>query len=155
MRLLGQASVRQVADRLGRSPESLQYHFKALVVADLIRLAHRRSTGKKPEAVYEPTSEGVRLPDLKKHPELADLTRKTVEAGMRQDMRGFKRAAEQAEADDRLRKLLQVRRSALRLSDEDVQEFFRMLDTAVAFAKDRWKDDGNLISYFSIAYPDT
>lgn len=154
LRSLESASARDLAERLGRSPESLHYHIKALSAAGLIHEAFRRPTSRKPEAVYKSIDQPLRLPNLRKHPELAELTRKTVEAGIRHVLRGYSRASKQAQVDQELRKRLHVLRVGLRLSEDDIATFFALIEAANKFAQEHRSDSGIPMQWSSVVYPE-
>src|SRR5258708_36783471 len=82
IRSLRKASIREVAEYMRRSPESLYYHINALLKAGLIQETDKRPTKRKPEAIYSSTADDFRLPDLQAHPELEMLTRPAVAAGL-------------------------------------------------------------------------
>lgn len=146
---LEQASVGELARSLGRSPESVHYHVKGLLEVGLAREAFKRAGVKKPESVYEPVSRRLRLP-RQDEPEIAELSRRAVAAGVRQMLRGFLEASEAAGAD---RRGFQVIRANLRLKPEDAEEFFRMLNAASEFAREREVADGVRMSWTSMAFP--
>src|SRR4051812_28092657 len=89
LRTIGKASVGDIAKVLGKSPEAVHYHVKALVAAGLAREAFRRPGVKKPEFVYEPVGKRLKLPNPSEGPEVAKLIRKSVAAGFRQTIRGY------------------------------------------------------------------
>ena len=154
IRALGEASVREVAEAVGRSPESVYYHVKALLGAVLIVEKYRRATAHKPEAVYETTAAAFRLPDLVAHPELAPLTHKSVAVGLRHAMRGYLAASKQAESDPKIRESMSVVRDIARLSSEDAETFFNLIEEAVRFARSHESPVGTRLYWSSIVFPD-
>ena len=153
LRSLRHGSIRDIAEHLGGSPESIHYHVKALLKAKLIFQSDRRITARKPEAIYQSIAQSLRLPDLKTQPELATLARKSVVAGLRQTIRGYESAAVQAELSPELRRHILVVRAKLRLSEEDTKHFLQMIEDAVDFARERDTDEGVRLNWSSIVYP--
>lgn len=154
IRSLGEASVREVAESMDRSPEAVQYHVRALLRVGLIVEKFRRPTGHKPESVYAAATASIQLPDLKTTPELAPLTRKAVVAGLRQTIRGYQAAAEAAEQNPRVREGMSVIRATLRLRPDDAEVFFSLIEKALHFAKANESPDGTRLYWSSIVHPD-
>jgi DNA-binding transcriptional ArsR family regulator len=154
IRSLGKASVRELADRMGRSPEALYYHVKALSKAGLIKEALRRPTVRKPEAVYESVEANYRLPQSGSDPELDALARRSVVSGLRHTIRGYETASTIAEKDVQKRPYLQVIRVACRLSEEHAKSFFELIEEAARFAKDHEQPDGVRLHWSSVVFPE-
>lgn len=143
---LREASVGDVARSLGRKPEAVHYHMKALVAVGLARESFKRPGVKKPEVVYEPVSVTVRLPKDNR-PEIRELRRKAVAAGLRQVVRGYLEASERGGED------LHVLRVNVRLSEEDRREFFERLEAAAKFAQERRVEEGSRLMWSSVVFP--
>lgn len=153
LRTLGQASIGDVARVMGRKPETVHYHVKALLAAGLVREAFRRPGIKKPEAVYESVGAKYRLPSPAKDAQIAGLIRKSVAAGLRQTTRGFLAAAKAAETSPETQKLLDVVRLNARLSPEDARELMRRIGEVVKFADEHRQEDGVRLVWSSLLYP--
>jgi hypothetical protein len=138
---------------VGRSPESVHYHVKALVRAGLAREAFKRPTPKKPETVYEPVGRDLKLPRPDSGPENAALIRKAVSAGFRQSARGYLRAAEAAQTRKELRQRLHVIRMNVRLAPEDVEEFLKRIEAVSEFAQQHRDEAGEKLVWSSLVYP--
>lgn len=52
----GGMSIREVAQRMGRSPGSLYYHFRMMEEVGLLKRVGKRSTAKKAEALFRPAA---------------------------------------------------------------------------------------------------
>jgi AcrR family transcriptional regulator len=52
----GGMSIREVAQRMGRSPGSLYYHFRIMEEVGLLKRVGKRSTAKKAEALFRPAA---------------------------------------------------------------------------------------------------
>lgn len=155
LRKLGQASAREIAEEMGKSPEALHYHVRALLKAGLIEEKLRRPTSRKPEAVYETTAKTFRLPNLSHHPDLAPITRKAVAAGVRNALRGYEAAALRAMEDEALRTYLMVIRTTMQLSPQDAATFLDMIEAAVRFAREREVRHGVRLHWSSLVFPDS
>jgi DNA-binding transcriptional ArsR family regulator len=153
LRTLGQGSIGDIARAIGRKPEAVHYHVKALVAAGLASQAYRRHSTKKPEAVFAPIGKEVRLPKGPQEPEVAALMRKAVAAGFRQTARGYLAASKAAESDSETRRWMHVIRLNARLSPEDAQEFISRIEAAVRFADQHRNDEGIKLIWSSVTYP--
>src|SRR5579862_7479 len=86
LRAVGTGSAREIAARIGRSPESIHYHLKSLLTCGLIRVTEKRPAPKKPEAMYAPTFGKLKLPT---GAEERNLVAAAAEASIRQSVRGY------------------------------------------------------------------
>jgi hypothetical protein len=153
-RQLGPGSVREVAEDIGRKVELVHYHTKALVDAGLLREDGRRPTSRKPECLYSPTAAMFRLPNLEADPELAEVTRKAVAAGLRQTTRKYEQAAKAAVLDPSLRNNMSVIQASIRLSPADAETFIGMIEAANRFARDAQQGDGIRLIWSSLVIPE-
>lgn len=151
---MGEASIREIAEHLGRSPESVHYHVRSLLKANLIKAAFKRQVARKPETVYTSVSESYILPNPSEQPELALLIRKSITAGLRQVIRGYEEASRHAEKDPSAREHIHVIRVVFRLSPEDAKEVARRIDELSNFIAERRQEDGVQLHWSSIVYPD-
>ena len=147
---LHQASATDIARAISRSPATVHYHLNSLLDCSLIREAFRRSTARRPEAVYEFVAGDLKLPAAEPHSVEGALTRRAVIAGLRQVMRGYESAAKAPRTEDAITHVL---RAQIRLSAEDAQRFIGMLEAASKFAADNRLDEGALLHWCSILYP--
>jgi len=74
---LGRATVKQLAEHLGRLPESLYYHVRKLGEVDLVVEAERRGSGRRTEVVYAADGGAVEVP---KSETLDEVDPKALEA---------------------------------------------------------------------------
>jgi len=144
LRAVGPASTKEVAARVGRSPEATHYHLKALFDVGLIQVVGRRPAPKKPETIYACVSTRLKLPT---DSESRELRKKAVEASIRQALRGYL-AAKASNANEK-----QIVRTTVRLSNDDRERFFALISEALAFAETHSKADAPLCSWLSLAYP--
>lgn len=87
----GPLSVRQLAERMGRSPSSVHYHVNLMVEVGLLREAGSRSRGTRSETLYEPVRRTVRFRGTP-HPGEADATLRTMAAAFRMAERDLEAA---------------------------------------------------------------
>ncbi|MEA2553403.1 MAG: Helix-turn-helix domain [Fimbriimonadaceae bacterium] len=153
LRILGKASIGDVAKALGKKPESVHYHMKGLVSAGLAKEAFRRPAPKKPESVYEPVGRKLRLPAQDSGSEIATLTRKAVAAGLRQTLRGYQKASQAAEHSPKVRARMHVIKASLRLKAADAEAFFKLIEAASRFADEHRDDSGERLVWSSLVYP--
>lgn len=142
LRSLGRASVREIAESLGRKPASIHYHVGALETAGLIREVDRRAGPRRPEAIFESALAGAQLPNTD-NPEISKLVRGAVLARLRQSMRQFERAAIEG------RSPRAIVSASLRLKPEDVATFEAMLEAAAQFAIQARSPEGTPILWTS------
>lgn len=154
LRSLGPSSVAELAEALGKSPEALHYHVRALVKADLIRVSGVRPTKRKPEAVFEPLHRDLRLPDPAHNPDVSAANRKAVLAGIRQTTRGFEAATLAAELDPRLRQNMHVIKTALRLLPDDAKRIRALIEEAARLAKTLEHPQGDRLHWSSMFFPE-
>lgn len=142
MSAIGPASVRELADRLGRRPESLYYHIGALIDADLLVQVDERRTGRRPEAVYDVVAARVRTDPTQSSPEYIAAMRSSVAALLRLADRQMQAAlARQQESGTRRPASLRVAQLNARLSPAAVAELNRRLDEVLDFVHEH--DDPN------------
>jgi len=153
LRALGEASVRDLGAAVGKSPETVHYHVKELVAANLAKEAYRRPGTKKPESVYVPVGKRFRLPSPPPNKRVAELIQKSVVAGFRQSVRGYANAMARSAEDPSLRTLIHVIRMNARLSPADAKEFMERIEMAVRFADENRQEEGVRIAWSSIVFP--
>jgi DNA-binding transcriptional ArsR family regulator len=87
-------SVRELADRMGRSASSLYYHLHRMVDAGLLREAGERSRGPRTETLYERVGPGAKRLTSDGSPEARDAILRTMAAGFRMAERDLEAALE-------------------------------------------------------------
>jgi len=153
IRSLREASAADIAEAGAWSSEAVQFHLRELLKSGLIRVKYRRPTSRRTEAVYESSDKEYRLPDVRKDPELAALTRKSVAAGLRQTVRGYLAATERVAEAPESAHGIQIIRATARLSLEDTRAFLGLLNAASEFAKRHETPDGERLCWTSVVYP--
>ncbi len=155
LRGMGQGSASEIAKALGKKPEAVHYHLKALVAAGLALVAYRRPAPKKPESVYKPIGTALQLPPANAGPEIAALARKAVRAGFAATARGYLAAAKMAEEDPVVRSNMHLIRANLRLATEDAKTFLSLIEAANIFASEHKSEEGVRLIWSSAVYPPT
>jgi hypothetical protein len=93
-------SVRDLAERMGRTPHSIYYHVHLLARVGLLREVGRREGGGRSEALYQPVRDRVGLDAADPGAGLA--IRRTMGAAFRMAERDLEAALESAPGDPRL-----------------------------------------------------
>jgi DNA-binding transcriptional ArsR family regulator len=91
---LGTSSVRELADHLGRSPESLYFHLRKLLQCQLVEGVGERPAGRRTERLYRLVASRLRIAGDLDHPEYRDALTETCRSIMRATERDYCRAVE-------------------------------------------------------------
>ena len=150
LRELGEASGRQIGEAIGKSPETVHYHLKALERAGLIEESARRPAPKKPESTYRPASLRLTLPSADADPKIRQLMTKAVSAGMRQFVKGYEKSAASEGSPARL---FNVLRANIQLRSEHMDRFMEMIEEAGRFAVEHRDASGEAVQWLSAVYP--
>lgn len=154
LRLLGEASAREVAEALGRSPASVHYHLLALVEAGLVEEAYRKPSPRKPESFYRSAARRLILPKAEdRDAEVQQATRQTLLAQLRRLAREYEDAFDRAEASPEIRPAMQFITYATRLSPADLETFKQKVRDLAEFAETHRTDDGLPVRWSSIIHP--
>lgn len=94
----GAATARELAERLGRPVTALYHHLGQLEKAGLVRVVERRSTGRRPEAVYAMTSRRLSSTDAVRTPGGRRNLLKVAARAIGASLRAFAAAAVQTAA---------------------------------------------------------
>jgi predicted ArsR family transcriptional regulator len=79
-RRIGRASVRQVAEHIGISIETVHFHVRSMVETGLLAAVDRVASGKRPLLLYELTAERFVFPDRSTDPDMRKALQKAVGA---------------------------------------------------------------------------
>lgn len=93
-------SVAEIGRRLGRRPDTLYHHVRALQRVRLIEPETRTSTGGRPGTVWRLKARPIRLPAPTRDSRYVHRTERIVGAIARASLRDFKRAARRAAAGE-------------------------------------------------------
>lgn len=94
----GQATARELGERLGRPVTALYHHLERLEEAGLVQVVERRSTSRRPEAVYAVVSRQLSSADALRTPEGRRNLIKVASSAVSAGLRTFAAAAGQAAA---------------------------------------------------------
>lgn len=137
MCVLGECTVRELAERLGRSPESLYYHVRALERVGLIVLTRRRSTAGKPEALYHLAGEYLFTDPTQTDPEYLSAMQRSVSSLLRLADRQLHAALEtQKEQGTPRAPNFRIQQYQARLSRRDLKRLQALLDELSTFLEE-------------------
>lgn len=94
----GHATVRELGERLGRPVTALYHHLERLEEAGLVQVVERRSTGRRPEAVYAVVSRQLSSAAALRTPGGRRNLIKVASSAVGASLRAFSAAATQAAA---------------------------------------------------------
>ncbi len=118
-------SVRDLAERMGRTPHSIYYHVHLMTRVGLLREVGRREGGGRSEALYQPARDEVALDAADPGAGLA--IRRTMGAAFRMAERDLEAALESAPGDPRLLGM----RGHFRATPRVLQQVRRHLEAAL------------------------
>jgi predicted transcriptional regulator len=130
----GTASIRELAQRMGRPADALYFHVKKLLRAGALVERGRRKTGRRPEALYALPSVGLRVDPRDASPAAQVALHRGARTVLRMAERQFRSAldAGAVRVPGRTRNLLAARIKA-RLSPAALAELNRRVDALIAF----------------------
>lgn len=125
-------SIKEIAERINRAPDSLYYHFRALQKVGLIVDAGTRPEDGKDVALYQAISKNPKIKYDFKIPGFGKLIRRIFDAAMRLTMRDFQQAVDlpNVRGESLTRNLYMCRMEAW-LSKKDLSEINRRIDEIV------------------------
>ena len=118
-------AVRDLAQRMGRTPHSIYYHVHLMTRIGLLREVGRREGGGRSEALYQPARDEVSLDAA--DPEAGLAIRRTMAAAFRMAERDLEAALESAPDDPRLLGM----RGHFRATPRVLQQVRRHLEAAL------------------------
>ncbi|HDS1675450.1 TPA: helix-turn-helix transcriptional regulator [Stenotrophomonas maltophilia] len=133
----GPASIRELAERLGRPATALYHHLAHLQKHGLVRITEHRDTGRRPEAVYAAASSQLSSRDAVRTPSgrrsLVRVATRVVAA----TLRAFASAATQAAARfEGPQRNCAVRHLSFRADDEQLARINALIEALEATALD-------------------
>lgn len=132
--VLGPSSVKELARDMGRSPESLYYHLRALVDAGLVVEHGERSVNGRSEALFRTIAPQLVTDAEASDPEYLDAYRRSASALLRLADRQLTTAIQEQEDTGSKRPVsLRIQQLQARLSRRDQRELARRLDSVLEF----------------------
>jgi transposase-like protein len=146
---MGEGSVKDVAREMDRAPGALYYHVHELTDAGLIREVGKRSTGRRPEAVYAPAAKRITLDRTGRAKAfveaLADLQRSTLRAAEREAARALDASRDRDEAPAESVSLLRI---SARLKPGAAAQARKLLRETVRYIEEN--DDAGAAGTFAL-----
>lgn len=134
---LGPVPVRELAERLDRSPESLYYHLRALEGASLVRRHETRVRNGRSEVIWASVARGVYTDPDQTSPDYVEAMQRSASSLLRLADRQVHAALElQKETGSRRPPSLRCMQVHVRLAPAAVRELARRLDDLIAFIEE-------------------
>lgn len=137
------SSVAELARAVGRSPQSLYYHLRALVSAGLLEVKETRATGKRPSAIYSCVRRAVLIDQSSRSKRfldsLADMYGATIRLTERELRAGLEADRERPKSEPRRTGVLVLQS---RLSSEGIAELRQRLLELGRFMEASDEEDG-------------
>jgi DNA-binding transcriptional ArsR family regulator len=152
---LGTASVRELADHLGRSPESLYFHLRKLVDTGLVEDVGERPAGRRPERLYRLVADRLKIAGDLEQPEYRDALAETCRSITRATERDYCRALELGTARlDGAGRNLSLHHFHVHLKPADRRRMVQLLEELTAFVIEHNDPErGDLHSYTAALSP--
>ena len=142
IRIIEPCSVREIAGRIHRKPETVYYHIDILIEAGMIHEVAKRPAGKRDEALYEATCDRFRFHPTCRTPAFLRDMRRTYSTMIRTTEQQI---LESVGADGEIRqgrgKNMRVQFYAASLTRKDLDELNRRLDAVREFLIERRSAD--------------
>lgn len=134
MEMLGLCTVNELAQRMGRVPETLYYHVRRLERVGILEQTGSRVGGGRDEAVYQLKGERLRVDPCQSHPRFLKGMAKGCGSLLRFAQRSYERALE-ARAERRVgpKRSLRIEQLTVRLSARDLARLNERLDSLTVF----------------------
>ena len=137
MEMLGPCSVNQLAERMGRVPETLYYHVRRLEKVGIIKQVGSHTVGARDEAIFQLQSKRLRVDPSQTSPRFLRAMAKGCGSLLRFAHRSFEQALDRkAERRVILKRSLRIEQVAVRLSMQNLAELNKRLDSVQEFLSD-------------------
>ena len=143
MEMLGACSVNELAERMGRVPETLYYHVRRLEKVGIVEQVGRSVGTGREEAIYQLKAKRLRVDPSQTSPRFLKAMAKGCGSLLRFAQRSFERALE-ARADRRMgpKRGLRIEQVTVRLSAGNLAQLNARLDSLQRFLADADKPSG-------------
>ncbi len=137
MEMLGACTVNELAERMGRVPETLYYHVRRLEKVGILEQVSSRAGAGREEAIYQLKAKRLRVDPSQSSPRFLEAMAKGCGSLLRFAQRSFERALE-AKADRRVgpKRVLRIEQATVRLSAGNLAELNKRLDSLCSFLND-------------------
>ena len=130
MEMLGACTVNELAQRMGRVPETLYYHVRRLEQVGILEQVGCRAGSWRDEAIYELKGKRLRVDPSQSSPRFLRAMAKGCGSLLRFAQRSFLRALEdKAERTIIPKRSLRIEQATVRLSSRDPAEMNKRLDS--------------------------
>ncbi len=142
MSAIGPCSIKELGGRLGRSPESLYYHVKALETVGLLFVKEKRVVGRRHEAIYDVIAKSILTDPTLASKDYIDAMKDTTSPLLRLADRQVQSALDhQRETGSQRHKALRIQQVNARLSKSAMNELNRRLDDVLQFVHENDQED--------------
>ncbi|MCZ6766064.1 MAG: helix-turn-helix domain-containing protein [bacterium] len=137
MEMLGRCSVNQLAERMGRVPETLYYHIRRLERVGIIEQVGSQFGSAREEAIYQLKAKRLRVDPSQSSTRFLQAMAKGCGSLLRFAQRSFEQAlVRKAERRVIPRRSLRIEQVAVRLSSQNLAELNKQLDSIQKFLSD-------------------
>lgn len=146
---LGEASVLEVAERLGGPPTSLYYHVDQLAKAGLLLQTGSRQANTRVEHLYKPASTRLRLDKKDRSKPHREALKTNIRNALREAEKDFNHAQDINDLQDPT----QMLRVSAKLTEEDAEAFKRKLAELGEWLRSKEKPAGQSFSVTAVFTP--
>lgn len=152
MEMLGACSVNELAERMGRVPETLYYHVRRLEKVGIVKQIGSRIVAGREEAVYQLKAKRLRVDPSQSSPRFLEALAKGCGSLMRFAQRSFERALER-NAKRRVgpKRSLRIEQVIVRLSTANLAKLNQRLDSLQDFLTDADEPAGQQLYVVTLA----
>ncbi len=152
MEMLGPCSVNELAERMGRVPETLYYHVRRLEKVGILVKVGTRDAGTREEAIYQLKAKRLRVDPRQTSPRFLKAMAKGCGSLLRFAQRSFERALEvRAERRTVPKRSLRIEQVAVRLSARNLAVLNDRLDGLQEFLSDADEADDKQMYVITVA----
>ena len=137
MEMLGSCSVNELAERMGRVPETLYYHVRRLEKVGILEQVGKRVGSRRDEAIFQLKAKRLRIDPSQTSPRFLKALAKGCGSLLRFAQRAFEWALK-AGVDRRVgpKRRLRIEQVTVRLSDRNLARLNERLDSVQGFLAD-------------------
>ncbi|MBS1717804.1 MAG: winged helix-turn-helix transcriptional regulator [Armatimonadetes bacterium] len=145
-------SIRQIANRLGRSPQGLYYHLRQMEQVKLVRET-RAPRNVRVETYYQPVVGPHALDELQNHAGHREKLRKHVRTGLGVLLRNHDRFIDAAAEKPELLNMSKFLWGQVRLAEPDLMEVLERAQALYDFLESCDHEDGHPVVFLGTAIP--